>query len=494
MTTSYLPSPTALNYLGALRGLKPRAAGAAFRYADLTCDAPEQLACLAASNPEGQFFGIVTDDVARARAEKIAKERGVTNLAFKTFDLADLPQLAATLGRLDYIHADSTAETAGKDSMRKFSAIAGDCLAPGGIFNLRYQAYSDAHGALKFLVREFAPEMTAEQSLGFLHELKQLGGAYLAQYPEIAAELDRAIAAKMPDEFFSRFDDGAAASASFDTLLALRPQGLAYVGDADISKNYIELSLQPAAQAIIERCSRHALYEPLKDYALARQLRSDVWCRPVAGAPPATMAELFGGFVYGVTLPSDKIPSVLQLPGTAISLATPLYQNLIKLLSIVPAGIGDFLAHPLGQGYQPTEVIGALQIMIACGLAQPMRGGMIIGNLSSIAKPKLVGDFNRFLEKTSVTGETWLASPVVGCGIAVTPRDALVLQALDRAGLADSVSALFPELEKLAKNPAIASRIMDTTQPTPEMAHHMIEDAVSRSILHWYAYGVLAAA
>jgi hypothetical protein len=256
----------------------------------------------------------------------------------------------------------------------------------------------------------------------------------------------------------------------------------------------MELSLVPEAQQIIEKCTEHPLYEPLKDYALARQVRSDVWCRPPQQAG-ASMGELFGGFVYGITLAKDKIPETIVVPGTTISLATPLFQKLIGLLTLMPASVGDFLSHPDGKGYAPSEVVGALQILIACGIARPMRGGNPSSNLKNIDNPKLVGSFNRYLDKIPVTGaETWFASPVLGSGIALSPRDTLVMQALDRAGLADSVSALMPELERLSKNPAAASRIMDSTEPTAEMAHSMIEDAVSRSILKWYAYGLLEAA
>jgi hypothetical protein len=67
------------------------------------------------------------------------------------------------------------------------------------------------------------------------------------------------------------------------------------------------------------------------------------------------------------------------------------------------------------------------------------------------------------------------------------------MQALDRAGLANSVSALLPELQRLAKNPLQAARVMDS-EPTPESAKQMIEDVVSESIVKWYAYGLLEAA
>jgi hypothetical protein len=492
MTSKTLTSPVSLNYLAALRGIKPRAAGTAFTYADLSCGAPEQLACLAASNPEGQFYGFVADDGARVAAEKLASERGVSNVMFKVAKLGALnPE---SLPKLDYICADLTATSTVDSDRKAVCQLAAEKLTPNGMLNLRYKTFADDKGALKFLVSEFAPEMNAEQAVAFLGELKLLGDKFLARHDDIAAQLEDALKSGVPDAFFSLWDEEKPASASFETSLALRSQGMTYLGDENIAENYMEMSLTPDAQKFMEQSVGHALYEPLKDYALARQVRSDVWVKSVLSGE-ATMPELFGGFVYGVTMPHDKIPVVVTLPGTTVSLAAPLYQKLIDVLTLVPASIGDFLSHPDGKGYPPSEVVGALQILIACGIAQPMRGSTTNGSMKSIDKPKLVGSYNRFLGKTPITSSvTWMASPVLGAGIAMTPRDALVIQALDRVGLADSVSALMPELERLAKNPAEASRIMDTTEPTPEMAQGMITDAVTQSILRWYAYGVLEAA
>ena len=114
---------------------------------------------------------------------------------------------------------------------------------------------------------------------------------------------------------------------------------------------------------------------------------------------------------------------------------------------------------------------------------------------ANIEMPRLTGSFNQYLDKTQITGsEIWMASPVAGSAVAVSARDALVMQALNRVGLANSVSALLPELERLAKDPASAARVMDMAEPTPEMATNMIKDTVAQSIIQWYAYGLLEAA
>jgi hypothetical protein len=89
--------------------------------------------------------------------------------------------------------------------------------------------------------------------------------------------------------------------------------------------------------------------------------------------------------------------------------------------------------------------------------------------------------------------EVLLASPVVGEGVIVPARDALVIQAINRAGMKDSVDALMPELLRVANDPALASHIMDVAEPTAEIAHDMIVDVVNNAMLQWYVYGMLAA-
>ncbi len=161
---------------------------------------------------------------------------------------------------------------------------------------------------------------------------------------------------------------------------------------------------------------------------------------------------------------------------------------------MMPVGIGDILAHPKGGGFQAAEVVGAVQILVACGIARPMRGMYRLENMEDLAQPRLAGTFNRYLETASLTGNSVsLASLALGDVITVSLRDALVMQALNRVGLADSVSALLPELQRLAQDPSQAAKVMDS-EPTAESAKQMIEDAVSESILQWYAYGLLEAA
>ena len=68
------------------------------------------------------------------------------------------------------------------------------------------------------------------------------------------------------------------------------------------------------------------------------------------------------------------------------------------------------------------------------------------------------------------------------------------MQALNRVGLTDSVSALLPELSRIAGTPAAQTIIKTNDEPTPEIAHAMVLEIVEKSLPQWYAYALLEAA
>lgn len=491
MTTSL--SPVSLSYMAALRGFKPRQPGDAFIYALVNCTKPELLIGLAASNPEGKFFGVMSDSEVVAKASQNAVERQVGNVTFMHKKIMDLLQDSG-MPSLDYLVCDETSEELTHVERAALFDLAQKNLKANGLFNYNYRAYDKPEDVLRFLVREYAPEMDASQASDFLLEIKKLGELYLKSNSVIAQKLDQAIAKNMPDEFFALFDAGESRSVTFDTVVAMRTRGMVYAGAGQVERNYVELSIPAEAQNIIIQCRPNPLCESIKDFAILGEMRADIWSKSDA-VMSSDPAELFGSFAYGITMPEDKVPMSVDVYGKVVDLSEELYRKLIAMMVIQPIGIGDFLQHSGSDGTEAAKVVMAMQILVALGIAKPMRGARESGNVSSLAQPRFSGSFNRFIDTIEVSGDAMtMASRVMGDVMKVGPRDVMVMQALNRAGLANSVAALLPELERLAKDPAASSRISEVTEPTPEFAHQMINDSVSQSIVQWYAYGLLEAA
>jgi hypothetical protein len=493
-------SPISLNYVAALRGVMPRKPGDAFTYAVIDCQDAMTLIGLAASNPEGQFFGFVRDAVACVSAWEHARLRQVSNIRFASTSpkdiLARFGQDEVFLPKLDYLVCDESQQPMTATDRQAVYDLAAAALNPDGLFSISYSLGNDQTNALRFLVQEFAPEMNLEQAIEFLDELKKLGSGYFATHKDHALALEGAIQSKMPDEFFMLFEDGESRSASFDTIVAMRPRGFAYAGDAHIPSNYVELAITPEAQDIVVSCRDNPLYESIKDFTLGRTIRHDIWSR-VNATTSSNPVDLFGGLFYGITQSRSDVPSSYQAKGKTIALSSPLYSALINLMTLLPVSIGDILIYPACKEYSASGVLEAVQVLVACGIARPMRGMSAADpdSMNSITQPRLVGGYNQYLGKIIVTGETMtMASPILGDTITITTRDALVMQALDRVGLANSVTALMTELKRLSSQPDLALQVMSATEPTPEIAQKMVEDTVTNSIVKWYAYGLLEAA
>jgi hypothetical protein len=475
-------SPTHLSYVAALRGIVAHAPRTAFAYAQVGCSDTEAFLCLAASNPEGRFFAVVDSDRC-AKAQKQATARRVSNVSF----------LASTevLRELDYLVCDSSDTSMSRDHL---AALAGKSLREGGLLAYRYRAYPNADETLRFVTNEFAPEMSVDQSKTFLYELKALGSKYFETHPIAAAALDKAIAQSVPDLFFSTCEHGGkATSGAFETLIAMGPHGLAYVGDANIRENYMDIVAPTSSHEILAECQTNLLYEPIKDFVIQRLERCDIWCRlPVQKSE--NLSDLFNNFTFGVTISKTRVPEQVATYGKTIVLKTPLYQNLIDMMSVTPICVGDFLHDARGEGVMPEDAVAAVQMLVALGIAVPMRSSYQGQQNAVLSYPKWETGFNKYLNESLVTTpEILLASPVVGSAIRLPARDALVIQAINRAGMKDSVSALMPELKRIANDPALAARVMDTAEPTPEAARNMIVDVLNHSMIQLYSYGVLAA-
>ena len=113
----------------------------------------------------------------------------------------------------------------------------------------------------------------------------------------------------------------------------------------------------------------------------------DSWVKQPAERSIAS-AELFGGFAYGITVPREEIPASFKAQGKDIDLSSSLYLKLIDLMAVMPIGIGDFLLHPSGQDEKPSKIVEALQVLVACGIASPMRGVHGPVKHASVAQPR----------------------------------------------------------------------------------------------------------
>ncbi len=487
-------SPVRLSYAAALRTVRPRQTGTNFTYANFSCTNADELICLAASNPEGQFWGLVATAGLADAARNMALQRGVTNISFLSGPVGTaVTAPSSQFPQLDYLFCDATEGTLSPADRAALFSFASQNVKPSGLFIFRYQAYDDQMSLLRGLVGELSPEMSVDQAQTFLREIKNLNPSFFNNDPFLQQSLNDAIARNVPDVFFNSLPQGNATLGSLDTLDTLLGFDFAYVCDAAIGANYLELSTPASAHPILISCREQPFYEALKDFAMGRTIRNDIWCRlPVVFAD--TNAELFGSFAFGIMMPRENVPPAVTAFDRIVPLSSPLMTKIIDLMAVQPLSIGDFLAHPSGATEDPASVLEAFQILVATGLARPMRTGFVCENQINMANPKWASSYNNYLNDTPITTpEVLLASSIVGNPISLSARDALVLQAVSRVGLSESLNALMPELLRLSSDPDMSPVIFQGVDMTADGMRKMITDVIEGQMTRWYAYGLLAA-
>lgn len=481
-------SPIRLSYAAALRHVKPLNPQDGFSYAQVGVFTPLNFMALAASNPQGKFYALISNDTLLKKAQKVATERQVTNATF----ISSTDELPMNLTYLCYENI-----TTSPSEEESIFDLAEKHLAPSGLLCYRYHAYNNHDDCLRFLVEEYAPELSDEQALEFLSELKILGTTYFSKNLIAQNALNNAIDAKDPSLFFTTCipnDDTSIASGTFEVMKNLLERSFSFAGSADIAANYIQLAAPAETHDTLEKCKGHLLYEIIKDFTIDEPIRSDIWVKqPVTQTDD--LAELYGFFTYGIMQPRDRVPQSLSTNGTSIPLTSPLFTRLIDLMCTLPMTIGDFLQHPSGEGMDPDEVIAAVQVLVACGLAKPMRTHYEGKISADVEAPKWSNTFNDYLTHLAISEPTvLLASPIVGSPLTIPARDAMVMQALHRVGMRNCAGVLLPEIETLIKNnPALAAQILDAADPSDETIRNILTTTITRSMTSWYAYGLLAA-
>ncbi|MBI1273640.1 MAG: hypothetical protein GC131_06115 [Alphaproteobacteria bacterium] len=493
--------PVELSYAAALRGVQPRVPGQAFTYARFCAGAAEDMLCLAASNPEGKFFFFLEDENEAAAARSLAQQGVVTNAAIAAGHPAGVleQQQGATppLPRLDYLCCDDTALSLTDADREALFTLSAATLGPQGLFACRYRPFARQDESLRYLINVLEPLLEESQKMEFVQELQALGGRYFARVPAARALLDKALAEGKPEHLLESAT-GAVVSATMGTMQALLPRQMMYVGDASIASNYMDLSTPEAAHALLLKMKDSVMYEPAKDFAADRSSRTDIWC-PLAAALTGNPAALFNGFFFGSPAPGDAIPPRITVNGRTYDLTTPLHARLIKLMRIMPITIGDFLHHEdsrdaAGQLFAPMDVVAAVHLLVALGVATPMRATYTGYTDADYGRPCLAGPFNRAFWRDGTGARARLAaSTVTGRAIRMDAREALVLQALTAGGFEGSAHVLLPALQKLASDPTQSMAVLGGQMPDEDVAANLISDVCERDLVGWYAFGVLAA-
>lgn len=316
-------SPSFLRLACIQNGIEGPDAEGPLRYCELGCGRGYGTLLLAAANPNAQFVGIDFNPAHVAEARGLAARAKIPNIDFFEMSFADAarsqhPALAAF--DIVVMHGVYTwVERSVRSDIHQFIR---DKLIAGGLV---YNSYNSQPGwatvhPIQHLMMEVS-RRSSRDSLSIITEaqrqLKSLvehSSAFVTQNPGVKSRLERMESqdrAYLAHEFLN---SGWEPLFITDVMRDFSESKLTYIGSATLLENRLDLCVPKQLQDTVRDAPDAAMRELLKDYAINKQFRRDLYVKGPQKLSQFRQRQSLGRLPFVVTAASAKPPETFQIP------------------------------------------------------------------------------------------------------------------------------------------------------------------------------------
>lgn len=450
-----LMAPVWLNYVAARNGHAPRPLAPGFTYLDLGCGLGLTATTLAACYPQGHFIGIDLNPDHIGPAKARALKAGIDNLDLIEGDFAALPDAAVPMLDFAVLHGFYT--WVGPEVRRLAVDFLARKVKPGGLVLASYNALPGwaSIAPLRELMRAYAADIQgtplekAEAARRWLDGLARSNAAFLRDHPQALREIEAMQGQRLDYLVHEYFHRDWGLFYVTDVARDFARAGLTFAGSLPSGTNEPTLSLPAELQGAAETTSRLGL-ELLKDFANNERLRIDVFVRSdEPGLQGPLRASLYGELVFGTALPTPDPEVDVATSGRVVRLdhRAGTARVLFDALTARPLDFTELRRAP-GAPKSSTEVCKTLDSLLDGGQFRPF-AATAAALAPAPENVLLPSAFNRMiLFGDGKLGDTVLASPVAGDGIAIDAFAAIALRAYAKGGRAGAVALAQGEVEE----------------------------------------------
>lgn len=422
-------SPTFLDYVclaGGVAGLPARP----IRYCELGCGRGYATVLLAAANPDGHFVGIDFNPTHIAEARSLAAETGVANVSFREMSFGEAADTAdPELSELDAVAMHGVYSWVTPEVRGDIHRFLRRRLVAGGIFYASYNAMPGwaVVGPVQRLLQEAAARTTGDSLARFerghalLRQLADAGSALVAQNPALKnriAEMDRQDRRYLAHEFLNAGWQPLYATDAFAMLAAAK---LDYVGSASLTENRLELAVPTAHREMVAGAPDAAMGELLKDYAVNKHFRRDVYVKGAQRLDPRQRRGRFEETAF-LRLGGGARPASYRVPAGEATPRPEILAAVDEAFAAGPASGGELVSAGERAGGRAADIHALLDILIQHGLVHPARAD----HATVDRGPAQRLNARLFDAATTSDSHRCLAAPAIGSAVAADRLDRLM--------------------------------------------------------------------
>ena len=423
----------------------------------------------AASNP-GQYWGADFSPTQTSTGLEYAKH-GAGNL--KLFDDSfqdllrrpDLPQFDMIVLHGIWSWVPPTARAA-------IVEIARDHLKPGGLFYISYNVKAGWEGVapLRDLLAQYYKSQRGgtvvervNAALAFATEVMEADAKFFAHNPIAKAQLNQ-MKQKDPiylaHEFFNETWDPMNFSEVCD---ALAPAKLDHLGSSTLLDGLDHIHLTPKAKDSLSHASGVGVAGDLRDIFVSQRFRRDIFVKGLRRHTPFARQRQLLQQKFMLINHAASLPETIKGARGAAKLDRDLYGRLISAFSQdngYSLSVKDILTSPVSQPLTYTQIDQALRVLVDLGMLAPISPAEIVNAVRPGTER-----MNAKLCRDAAFDDSvkYLASPVIGTGVAVSRFEQMFINSLSR-GLGDPAKYIWQNLEAHGQRLQRDGGILDTAE------------------------------
>jgi SAM-dependent methyltransferase len=445
-------SPAWLNYVAALRGCLPIPLDRPFTYLELGCGLGRSTTILAGAFPDARFIGIDFNPAHIALARRYAEALGIGNVEFQEKSFTEIE--AGDLPLCDFIVLHGVYSWVGAEARAGIRRILRDHLKPGGLVYVSYNALPGwaAASPLRKLMVEASAEVGSDAAgsvapaIALMEEAGGGNSAYFKANSSAVSELKN-LKARGPNYLAHEFLNAAwSLFYSVDVADEMAEAKLTYLGAATLSENHIELLVDDATAALIQKQKSPRLRQLLLDYAVNQRFRRDVFVRGHQELSDSERDAVFAAIPLGTLRQESEFTASAKVGNREVRFAEKLFP-LVKAAAFTGAKtVGELRQACAEVTPRKASIDNLLTTLVAAGHLTPFAKVLSPQAEKHTKAASAIDRVNEAIlgHTLSTRSRQHLISKVTGSGVSSDPLEAVILRLILSGKSAKAVAKALP--------------------------------------------------
>jgi SAM-dependent methyltransferase len=428
-----------------------------FTYCELGCGQGFTTNLLAATHPQGQFWGMDFNPTHIAEAQRLATAAKLSNIQFSDHSFAEF--IEADTPPFDFITLHGVYSWIDADNRRIIVDLLRQKLKVGGAVYISYNTLPgwSALMPLRTLLWQ-APSQAGDSSiqrvetgLAFAHQLEAMQARYFVENPTVKADLEAMADDSRNYLAHEYFNHNWQPFYHSEVVEQLAEAKLSYIVSGDIDDQFYNFKLTEAQVQLLSEVPDTTRRETIRDFIFNTRFRRDLFVKGAVKLSALEQVEQLSHTYFALIIDPAEMEYEVDLVGRAIKLDEAIYRPMIEALADGPQTLRDLMKQADLKQLDFATILQALKILISTYHVTPA-----LSPLGERDRRQSVAGLNQAILKRARFGADTqiLASPVTASGIDVSrPEQLLMLAYLRQADPVKFVwSILQVQGEKLLKD------------------------------------------